>query len=69
MPGSDINNISFATGKAITYGKRYYLTGILSLGSEDLEPDNPELAKSELVTGITNKFEANEETANAVKDA
>lgn len=60
MAGSDLNNISFAAGKAITYGKRYYLAGMLGLGSEDLEPDNPELMKNELIQAITRKFEEDE---------
>lgn len=69
MPGGDLNNISFAAGKGITYGKRYYLLGMLGLGSEDLEPDNPEVAKKELITAINNKFKDNEELKTAVETA
>lgn len=61
MPGTDMNNISFAAGKGLTYGKRYYLTGMLGLGSEDLEPDNPEVLKKELVEGINRVFSDNPE--------
>ncbi len=59
--GADRNSAEFATGKATTYSKRMFLRNLLGLSQEDVDPENKDQMRLELITSITNKFKENDE--------
>lgn len=58
--GSDMNDASFAQGKANTYSKRYLLLKLLDLTNDGLDPEAPDQLEKELRTALDTAFEDKE---------
>lgn len=54
---SDRNDAAFALGKAMTYTKRYFFTKLLDLAGEDIEPENADVMKKELMQSVKTRFD------------